>query len=1220
MTRESFVALLGNAALLLSLVYVYDLLNVVRWVSGIWIRQVIAGLAIGANGIFLMLMPWTFVTGIYFDTRSVLLVISGLFFGTIPTVVAVLMTATFRLLQGGGGAWTGVSVIIASGAIGVAWRHARRRQLATLRFGSLYSLGLVVHVVMLALMFTQPLQRAIQILGSIAFPVLVIYPIATAAYGTLMVQRLRREQEAADIRESERRFSALFEQAAFGVAKIDVRTGGFALVNQYYADLLGYTRQELLAMDLQTVTHPDDRAATRWNMQELASCRVSSYVLVKRYVRKDGGFIWANVTASRLWDEGDEADFMMVAIEDVTDRKSAQEALVASEAKFHELYENMTSGCSIYSVINDGATGADYIVSNFNRAALRMEGKTIDEVVGVSMRDLWPQIDDYGLVPVLQEVWRTGRPAFFPVKSYEDDRFFRWHENYVFRIPSREVVTIYDDVTDRKRAEDALVVSEERYRTLFESMDIGVLYFAPDDTIISANPAAEDILGVTLGEIVGRRPMDPRWRNIHEDGSEFPGESLPSTQAMHTGEAVHDVIIGIFNQREEAYRWVRINAIPQFRADETSPYQVYVTMEDITERKRAEEETQRERAFFDRLVETAPEAIAITDTRGRVTRVNAKFVRMFGYEVDEAVGHYIDDLVAPPARREEARALTASAAQGSEILLEAVRCRKDGTLVDVSLIGAPILVAGKEEALYAIYRDITERKRAEEALKASEERLRAVVTNVPLVLFAIGADGVFTLSEGQGLSRLGLQPGEVVGNSVFDVYRDVPSILDNVRRAMNGETLHENVRVSDLWIESWYTPVRGLDGLVTGIIGVSADVTERVQAEETHERIQAQLLQSQKMEAVGELAGGIAHDFNNMLTGILGNVAIVQEGMSADDPLAENLDAIRTTAREAANLTRDLLSFSRGAMVQPVPLDTNASVERTLAVLKQSLPASVTIVRKLQPDVWNVYMDQTQMTQILLNLGVNARDAMEGRGVLTVSTRNTVVDAAYVGAHPFARQGEFVVLSVADAGPGIPAEALPHIFEPFFTTKSIGSGTGLGLSIVYGAVKQAGGWITAQSDPGEGALFEVYLPRSAERQLPAAAVATSAGARPCVGTVLVVEDEPVVSAVAQALLTRSGCAVLTAGDGASALAMFREHPGTVDLILLDMTMPGMTTQEIVPALRALSPFVPILLTSGYTSGDTVKCMLDQGTVQGFLPKPYEVHELLDSVQKLLRRE
>jgi len=285
-------------------------------------------------------------------------------------------------------------------------------------------------------------------------------------------------------------------------------------------------------------------------------------------------------------------------------------------------------------------------------------------------------------------------------------------------------------------------------------------------------------------------------------------------------------------------------------------------------------------------------------------------------------------------------------------------------------------------------------------------------------------------------------------------------------------------------------------------------------------------------------------------------------------------------------------------------------------VLTQSLPASVTIVNKLQPGVWNVFMDQSQMTQILLNLGVNARDSMEGRGTLTVGTRNTVVDAAYVQAHPFARTGEFVVLSVADTGPGIAPEALQHIFEPFFTTKPVGSGTGLGLSIVYGAAHQTGGWITVQSNPGEGALFEVYLPRLVE-QLPPAVVATRIVARPCVGTVLVVEDEPVVSAVVQALLSRAGYDVLVAADGTSALRTLQEHGSDVGLILLDMTMPGMTTEEILTEARRLYPMLPVLLTSGYTSSDAVKHMLDNGTVQGFLAKPYQLHELLEHVGQLM---
>jgi len=255
-TRESFIALVGNATLLLSLVYVYDLLNVLRRLSGTWIRQVMAGLTIGAIGFFVMLMPWTFVKGVNFDTRSVLLAVSGLFFGAIPTAVAALLMATVRLIQGGGGAWTGVSVIVASAAIGVTWRHTQRRRLATLNFGSLFALGLAVHVVMLALMFTQPLQTAIQILRSIAIPVLMIYPISTAAYGTLMVERLRRDQATAAVRESENQFRALFEQAAIGVTKTETASGKYIFVNQRFADIVGYTRNELLTMDFHTLTDP----------------------------------------------------------------------------------------------------------------------------------------------------------------------------------------------------------------------------------------------------------------------------------------------------------------------------------------------------------------------------------------------------------------------------------------------------------------------------------------------------------------------------------------------------------------------------------------------------------------------------------------------------------------------------------------------------------------------------------------------------------------------------------------------------------------------------------------------------------------------------------------------------------------------------------------------------------------------------------------------------
>jgi PAS domain S-box-containing protein len=1067
-TRDSFIALVCNTALLLLLVYIRDLLNAFHWVSRPWIRQVIAGIAIGTMGIFVMLMPWTFATGIIIDTRSVLLAVSGLFFGTIPTVIAILMTSAYRMALGGSGVWTGVLLIVASGAIGLVWRRAHKHQLASLSFWMLYSLGLVVHVVMLALMFTLPLRTAIQVLGSITIPVLVIYPVATAAYGTLMVERLRRDQAAAAVRESESKFRALFEQAAFGVAKAEAKTGRLVLFNQHFADLLGYSPEELLGMDLQTITHPDDRAETPRKMEELASGRIPSFAQVKRYVRKDGAIIWVNITISPLWAKGDEPDFAMAAIE---------------------------------------------------------------------------------------------------------------------------------DVTDRKRAEDALAFSEEQYHTLFESMPIGVLYFAPDDTIISANPAAISMLGITQGEIVTRRPTESWWRNIHEDGSEFSAEALPSVQAMRTGEAVHNVIIGIFNEHEEAYHWANINAIPQFRAGQTSPYQVYVTMEDVTERRAMG----RELAHLASFPAQNPYPVLEVGTDGVVHFANdATMVTLARLGLDPDVRQFL------PGDAEQLGRLRQLCEQHSQT--------QEFTLGQATFYR--VIMAPPEAATLRVYAiDITETKAAQsrqgrylnmldrslnEIYVFDEESLKFVYVN-GAVLHNLG----YSLAELQQMTPPDINPEFT--RSTFEEL--LQPLRDGTRELLvYDKTVHRRKDGTTYPVEAHLQRFQG-DGQSSFLAFVN-DITDR-------KRVQAQLLQSQKMEAVGELAGGVAHDFNNMLTGILGNVAIVKESISLNDPLRENVDAIRTAAQEAANLTRGLLTFSREAMVQPVALDTNASVERTLTVLTQSLPASVTIVNKLQPGVWNVFMDQSQMTQILLNLGVNARDSMEGRGTLTVGTRNTVVDAAYVQAHPFARTGEFVVLSVADTGPGMSLEVLQHIFEPFFTTKPMGGGTGLGLSIVYGAAHQTGGWVTVQSDPGKGALFEVYLPRLVE-QLPPTAVATRTVARPCVGTVLVVEDEPVVSAVAKALLSRAGYDVLVAADGTSALHALEAHGSDTNLILLDMTMPGMTTEEILAEVRRLYPVLPVLLTSGYTSSDAVKHMLDDGIVQGFLAKPYETEVLFVTIARLMR--
>jgi two-component system, cell cycle sensor histidine kinase and response regulator CckA len=564
-------------------------------------------------------------------------------------------------------------------------------------------------------------------------------------------------------------------------------------------------------------------------------------------------------------------------------------------------------------------------------------------------------------------------------------------------------------------------------------------------------------------------------------------------------------------------------------------------------------------------------------------------------------------------------------------------------------------------------RDITESKRAEEALRESEENFRHSLDDSLLGVRIVTAEGETIYANRAILDFYGFSSLEELRTTPLEKRYTSESYIEFKKRyerrqqgddspseyevnvvRKNGEVRHLLVsRKGQLWNGKKQYQL------------LYRDITERKQAE-------AQLRQSQKMEAIGTLAGGVAHDFNNLLTGILGNIALMRGSLPPADPLLENLNAAETAARQAADLTKGLLTFSRSAMVLPVPIKITTALDAALALLKQSLPATMDVVRDYDQTAWNVLMDQSQMTQILLNLAVNARDAMKGQGTLTIRARNEVVGEEYLQTHPFARTGEFVHLSVTDTGPGMSSEVLQHLFEPFYTTKPIGSGTGLGLSVVYGAVKQAGGWITAVSTEGvgrtapqkhppeapprstpqigrtssggleehprgdwknilggigqtcSGATFDIYLPRCLEEPRQSFAPSLlSVDVRG--GTVLVVEDEPVVRTVTQALLSRSGYTVLTAGDGASALNTLQDHPVGIGLILLDMTMPGMTTSEIVRAIRALDPTVPILLNSGYTSNGAVKQMLEQRSVQGFLGKPYSLGELTDKVQELFHR-
>jgi signal transduction histidine kinase/CheY-like chemotaxis protein len=425
------------------------------------------------------------------------------------------------------------------------------------------------------------------------------------------------------------------------------------------------------------------------------------------------------------------------------------------------------------------------------------------------------------------------------------------------------------------------------------------------------------------------------------------------------------------------------------------------------------------------------------------------------------------------------------------------------------------------------------------------------------------------------------------------------------------------------WVTTTKVPLVDPDGTCTRLLGTSTDITDRKRADEERERLETQLRQAQKMEAVGQLAGGIAHDFNNILTSIGGNVELalgqLQARGAADHRPLEELREVERSLARAAGLTRQLLAFGRRQVARPESLDLNQTVTAMEPMLRRLISESIVLQVIRGADLQCVRADANQVEQVVMNLVVNARDALPGGGTLTIETANVTLDADYVAQHGDVLPGPYVLLSVSDTGCGMDARTLERAFEPFFTTKPVGQGTGLGLATVYGIVKQSGGHVAAYSAPGHGSTFRVYLPAVDAPAVPQPAAAPQCEPAPTgVETVLVCEDDGVVRDLASRFLRSAGYTVLAAANGAEALRIAAANGRAVDLLVTDVVMPDMNGRQLADTLTAAMPNLAVLFVSGYT-GSVIAChgVLDPGVE--FLEKPFTRRELLRRVRDLLDR-
>jgi two-component system, cell cycle sensor histidine kinase and response regulator CckA len=631
----------------------------------------------------------------------------------------------------------------------------------------------------------------------------------------------------------------------------------------------------------------------------------------------------------------------------------------------------------------------------------------------------------------------------------------------------------------------------------------------------------------------------------------------------------------------------------------------------------AEVGRQHAEARFRRLAANASDLIYRYEFMPRrgFTYLNPAAATITGYTPEE---FYADPDLRYKIVHPDDRSLFKSASEGElppGRLLTLRWVRKDNTLVWLELRRVPIYdEEGNLVAVEGIARDISERKQAEEALQRSEKHFRALIEDGSDIISEFDTQGIIQYLSPSIERTLGYRQKEMIGRNVFDFIHpdDVARVRDSFFR---GVANPGNVYSLDLRFRHIDGSWRVLDAVgkfvvnpqgVTGVIVNSRDITERRKADEQVTVLQDQLRQSQKMEAIGQLAGGIAHDFNNALTVILGNAQMALMDVSKDNPLYKVIEEIKKAGERASNLTRQLLAFSRKQILQPEVLNLNEIVMGVEKMLRRIIGEDIQLATDLAPDLSRVEADPGQIEQVIVNLAVNSRDAMPEGGKLTIETRDVELDEKYGRAHADVTPGFYVMLAVSDTGIGMTKEVQSRIFEPFFTTKENGKGTGLGLSTVYGIIKQSKGNIWVYSEPGKGTTFKIYLPwvekTAPMRKNSMREVQIPHGSE----TVLAVEDEEMVRNIVLKSLTKYGYKVLAAPDGEEALRICKRHEGPIHLILTDVVMPGISGKEIARQAKELRPDLKVLFMSGYTDNAIVNNgILEEGIA--FIQKPF-THE------------
>ncbi len=909
-----------------------------------------------------------------------------------------------------------------------------------------------------------------------------------------------------------------------------------------------------------------------------------------------------------LRDENGEIFALLSVTRDITERKRAEEAL----DKIHASHEALIQAIPDMVFFKD-RDGRYQVV---NRAMERSMGRSASHIVGKTDAELSSPSVAAACRQSDQEAIDRGEPQT-SVEYYVDPEGVRRSIETV-KAPIYEkngdlagIVAISRDITERTGAEEALRKSEDQLAQAQSMAHVGNWEW---DVLTNQVFWSDEVF-----RIYGYAPrtVSPDYdlvlRAMHPETKD---QFLSAIDAALRGERPFEMDYAFVTPQGAKKTLHTIGRV--LRDEAGKPLRMVGTVQDVTDRQRVDAALRESESRFRSLFENAPDAEFLADAEsGLIIDVNAAACALLDLPRERIIGMHQAELH-PPEEREQMKALfdrhVAQAEDDNPVDPgDALVLRSDGTTVPVEISSQQTLLRGRK-VMIGVFRDVSRRKEA-------ELMVRNILETVDEAFIIIDRDfNVLSANRAYGV-QAGRPVEEIIGRKCYEISHGISRPCYEVgeecavRRVLeSGEPssalhTHYDDKKNPIYVETKAFPLKDAVGRVTAAIEIVNNITEKKKLEE-------QLRQAQKMEAVGLLAGGVAHDFNNILTAIIGYGNLLDMKLASDDPLRSYVEQVLASAARAANLTQSLLAFSRKQIINPRPMDVNDIITRIAKLLRRVIGEDVELKLDLSPGSLAIVADPSQMEQVLMNLCTNARDAMPGGGTLSVVTGTTRMDQEFRQEHGFGKDGAYARIAVTDTGTGMDEQTRERIFEPFFTTKELGRGTGLGLAIVYGIVKQNNGFVSVASEPGSGTTFTLYFPQVAAVVESAAASAKDRAPLRGSGTVLLAEDDQTLRTLIKTILTQFGYDVVESADGQEAIERFSEHPRRFDLLVLDVVMPRKNGRQAFEAIRALRPGIKTLFMSGYSDEMIDRTVLEDDGCR-FIAKPVSPADLLKTIRDIL---